>query len=665
MLLVVAMVAGLLMHSSAQPNIRQNPLEPINHCLPNQYAQITGDGLVCVSTESEAPPVCSPNINCCGGGEFVKLTGQGLQCFPLSDKKATCTYPGEKNCCREYEFGFITEDGLICAAAPIWDVINQFRVPERTSISLDLKEKVLGSPTPTITVGALPAWLTNTDGVLAGKAPRVSRNQTFSVSANAENIAGNDQTSVSVTVQDRSCTSDSACTHFANHRYCHPDQQECDICIEDSHCPNQLICENVENTCVCPQGAENCCVADADCAQEQYCAESNTCNACPASPPVFSVTPIENALVAEWNFIAGYSYQIQYGLTDDCDGDWETASASPVTFSNLPTDTEYHVCLRQKPSKCSTYSTPSIISASLPPTECTNSCETGCTGWTPETAENCSGTQFTQTRSCSNICSGTTCETTRNATGTKRCGEDACISSCTEGCRSGWRPHQIDVCQGTEFTQYFYTECDNICSGVSCNRPSRTRTGIKTGGTCEKVPGVCNNAVQNGCTQGTPNDEAIPDTDSEFLWVCNGINGGIAVSCQKKKPIDGQCDNEIQHGCAEGIANADVYPEDIYYWRCDGLYGGRNSERCSKIGSWKAVNSDWGECGDNTLYQSQNGNWCRCANCCRYTQCRGKKHTESCTGIQYRTAYYECQDGICNEEEKPESRYIQSRVCPC
>ena len=102
------------------------------------------------------------------------------------------------------------------------------------------------------------------------------------------------------------------------------------------------------------------------------------------------------------------------------------------------------------------------------------------------------------------------------------------------------------------------------------------------------VDGVCNDNVRNGCTAGTPNDEAHDDNPSGYLWRCDGLHGGRnSDKCfiRVEDVVNGACDESVRNGCSAGTANAAAFPDSstAYAWRCDGSNGGDNSDRCSKF----------------------------------------------------------------------------------
>ena len=167
-------------------------------------------------------------------------------------------------------------------------------------------------------------------------------------------------------------------------------------------------------------------------------------------------------------------------------------------------------------------------------------------------------------------------------------------------------------------------------------------------GRCSKfvpVDGVCNDSVRNGCTAGTPNDAAFADNSTGYLWRCDGEHGGRNSSkCfirVEDVPVDGVCDDSVRNGCAAGTPNDAAIPDssNAYLWRCDGLHGGENSEKCLKFmavdGGW----SDWSACSA-TACGSGGTQTRHCDNpspqggqeCLKLDGTRGTSETRACTG---------------------------------
>ena len=158
-----------------------------------------------------------------------------------------------------------------------------------------------------------------------------------------------------------------------------------------------------------------------------------------------------------------------------------------------------------------------------------------------------------------------------------------------------------------------------------------------------RVDGVCDESVRNGCAAGTANDEAFPDQPNAYLWRCDGLNGGTNSSkCSKFVPVDGVCDETRRNGCAAGTANDAVFPNypTVYVWRCDGQFGGANSEKCSKFTAVDGGWSDWSACSATACGTA--GTQTRtCSDpvpahdgrqCLKLDGTRGASETRGCTG---------------------------------
>jgi hypothetical protein len=98
------------------------------------------------------------------------------------------------------------------------------------------------------------------------------------------------------------------------------------------------------------------------------------------------------------------------------------------------------------------------------------------------------------------------------------------------------------------------------------------------------VNAVCSTAL-NGCSAGTFSD--LIDTATNYLWTCNGINGGKNSSCSRiipvappvATPINGVCGGKDT--CTSGTFVDIADTEADYLWKCKGIDGGTNSS-CSK-----------------------------------------------------------------------------------
>ena len=158
-----------------------------------------------------------------------------------------------------------------------------------------------------------------------------------------------------------------------------------------------------------------------------------------------------------------------------------------------------------------------------------------------------------------------------------------------------------------------------------------------------RVDGVCDDSVRNGCAAGRANDAAFPDYSTVYVWRCDGLNGGTNSSkCAKFVPVDGVCDETRRNGCAAGTANDAVFPNypTVYVWRCDGQFGGANSEKCSKFTAVDGGWSDWSACSATACGTA--GTQTRtCSDpvpahdgrqCLKLDGTRGASETRGCTG---------------------------------
>ena len=147
-----------------------------------------------------------------------------------------------------------------------------------------------------------------------------------------------------------------------------------------------------------------------------------------------------------------------------------------------------------------------------------------------------------------------------------------CDDSVRNGCSAG-TPNDDAI---ADTSNAYLWRCDGLHGGENSDK-------------CHKfipVDGVCDESARNGCAAGTANDGAVPDSSNAHLWRCDGLHGGAdSEKCFKFIPVDGACDDSVRNGCAAGTANDAAIPDssNAYLWRCDGLHGGENSEKCLKF----------------------------------------------------------------------------------
>ena len=215
----------------------------------------------------------------------------------------------------------------------------------------------------------------------------------------------------------------------------------------------------------------------------------------------------------------------------------------------------------------------------------------------------------------------------------------ACDNSRRNGCRSG----QANANAVADTTQYYRWQCVGQHGGTSvstCQKAKLSGTCSNTINSCTrgtlvdvqdtvdenrwncqgpdngpavqcskaKIHGVCNNNVQNGCTTGRPNANAIADTNTYYKWHCEGQDQGrTATNCQKRKAINGACDNSRRNGCSAGQASSRgiASTANYYRWQCLGQYGGNNANNCQKAKLSGTCSNTINSCTRGTLVDVQ------------------------------------------------------------
>lgn len=90
-----------------------------------------------------------------------------------------------------------------------------------------------------------------------------------------------------------------------------------------------------------------------------------------------------------------------------------------------------------------------------------------------------------------------------------------------------------------------------------------TLSNAPTNGSC--------GTTNNSCLAGTWVDQA--DTSSEYLWSCNGLDGGSNASCSLSRSTDGQCSANTYQCLVGDVANTSSTATQ-FTWDCNGTAGG-------------------------------------------------------------------------------------------
>jgi len=220
----------------------------------------------------------------------------------------------------------------------------------------------------------------------------------------------------------------------------------------------------------------------------------------------------------------------------------------------------------------------------------------------------------------------------------RECKSNKCVNKVcqTEITSSSTSPVPASTCSNDNCGSCSYDECINpeltgctwsngacivavpACSSINCGNcitvSNCTAAGCKwVGGACVpqvtplisvKINGKCS-PVFNTCSAGTFED--TDDTDTEFKWVCKGIDGGKDINCSIIKAKCGSSNGKSVNRAPSGIEACEVggiswddqYPVDKEYnWDCVVYAVPGNSVKCkAKV---KLVSRWW--CGDDNTY---------------------------------------------------------------
>ena len=168
-----------------------------------------------------------------------------------------------------------------------------------------------------------------------------------------------------------------------------------------------------------------------------------------------------------------------------------------------------------------------------------------------------------------------------------------CNNSIKNGCSQGTLN---DIGDSETHYQWQCLGTNNGADATDCSMAIDTAAAI--------INGVCDDTIRNGCTAGTPDDGAIADTSTHYIWQCIGTNGGATASCTKAIPVNGVCNNSRRNSCSAGTANDDVIADtDTHYtWHCEGANGGATATNCQKAKPVNGVcnNSQQNGCSSGT-----------------------------------------------------------------
>jgi len=115
----------------------------------------------------------------------------------------------------------------------------------------------------------------------------------------------------------------------------------------------------------------------------------------------------------------------------------------------------------------------------------------------------------------------------------------------------------------------------NMKTNIAMAPPKNSSTPTPIKGS--KIDGKCGSS-KNVCSVGKLID--IADTNLDYMWKCNGINGGINKICSLRKTISAKIDGKCGSGnntCVSGRVVPLYGTSKLNRWKCVGINGGKTA----------------------------------------------------------------------------------------
>ena len=118
-------------------------------------------------------------------------------------------------------------------------------------------------------------------------------------------------------------------------------------------------------------------------------------------------------------------------------------------------------------------------------------------------------------------------------------------------------------------------------------------------GSCGTTKDLCNGGVYVGVT----------DSQTQYLWSCNGSNGGTNAPCSLDKTtgggsvINGSC-SATKNSCIAGSATSTSESQTQYLWSCNGSNGGTNASCSLNKTTGGGACGEPNSCYGNNLFDS-------------------------------------------------------------
>ena len=606
--------------AAQQPSSRQTPLDTVTPCLINQYATLTRNGLECVTTPSYPVFSCSSDVTCCAARQFVRITPEGLRCSSLSDAPHTCATSDCSDCpdcCRQGAFAIITATGLECIQIPAWLSIRSQTVRVGNEFSLELSDKVLGVPTPTLSVvGVKPAWLSLTGTELTGDAPS-SRGE-HRITIRARNRAGYKDKVISVTVIDSSpqpITEPIVCNSVCSYSAWTPSAGDT--------CPGNFVGQTrgVLTTNLC--SGVTCNATFQEVGGEKACSSGYRCDTDTDS----CVSTGESDPICAWSGSCG---------TKECGSVQQTCEPSGCRGGTCtPGRTRTATCGTNNgtcPSGESCNSSGECVSTSCGTCRANQgqSCAIPSTVQCGTSLSSISGTCSISGASCSAPCSGTgtQCPSGESCNSSGECVSDVdCTNAdCTRW--NDWTPAQNTYCGSREQTR----SCRTVSpSGCSVSNETRTRTGTKS--------------CSHGCNVSTNRCNGDPCDGVQCSTWGSTYSPSLDTFCGSKS-VTQYCSNPSDCNLTRDVPKTGTLSCNSCQ-RCSSNSCVSDSSRvvnCSwnSWGSWTPAQNTY--CGSRTQTRSRTSNPARCGG----SSCSGvSSGTRTRTGTKSCNSCQKCSSNSC------------------
>ena len=217
-----------------------------------------------------------------------------------------------------------------------------------------------------------------------------------------------------------------------------------------------------------------------------------------------------------------------------------------------------------------------------------------------------------------------------------------------------------------------YRQSGNSC--VPIQSPPSSSTTLQS--TQFPVHGSCSSTHYN-CNSGSSIKQQAED--SQWRWICQGLNGGKATNCSEKRAsptVHGGCSSK-HYNCNSGSSIKQQAENSEWRWICQGSNGGKAtncSEKRPKPPVHGSCSSKHYNCnsGSSIKQQAENSQWrwiCQGSNGGKATNCSEKrpkppvhgscssKHYNCNSGSSARTKHYNCNSGSSIKQQAENSQW--------